>query len=467
MVEAPDGTLYTRYHLPFEMMFDGEVVPTQKAEWGEDVWLRLHSKLKSRYQNDTVPVHSSSLPRGGELYRSPLGPNDDGVFRDLSAVEHNLSGLHLDHLPLSLMAHPVYKLNWMWFSGIHLSKEDGLIANFNTRLINCYAGYVSIIEQSSGAGLEFVNCLIPARFRLIASSFSNLVLEKCTLEGFEIRDSTLSTLIISSDIDLPDHCSLYHSTVKEKADLRGSGAALVGAFDSVKMPGRLLIDNETDGRPADEVFRRDVIEVALGKIRDIRKSSYMHRSPAELRQLKSQFFRHIEGGALFLKTKMREEGFEELAHRYYRYELWARTYNPSTDMGTRWLLTIYRWCSQYGYNVTRPLLWILALSFYLSFFYLFSFTITQGWTLPRVGIDFSAFSYFSDAWSFSLNRIAPVIPWGAGIPVSPGTFEYTIKAAGGLTGLVVHFIGITQTIVSTCLFFLTGLAARRRFRMSD
>lgn len=463
---APDGRQYTRFHYPFWTRVNGELVATDKQRWSVDVWADMYRALDAVLNYRPVALdHDRISELTGEKPPKIIinGIRTDNVW----PVFLNLSGVNLGEL-----GSQVATTNNIKFDSLYIDKLA--IQGFQKTVLEdivfdaCLFGSGGSFQNGSlQASLRFKSCLFTGPVQLKNCEFGRVILDDVWCTFLEMTDCKVGQIQFKATFAQPESCRFHHSNISGDADFRASGLAFLGAFDGLKIDGQLRFDHEQDGTPADTVFRTKILTPILCRTAMLGPQSSASELKVVMRVERSRQLRHLESGARTLKTAMSEDKNEEMAHRFYRYELWARNYNPSTERGTRWLLTLYRVTSKYGHDITLPLLWICGVAAVAGIFYMFAYTLSQGWVIDLRHPSLAAWTFSGDAWSFSIGRIAPIIPWIAGIQIPKDSFEYAVKTSGGFGGLLVHFAAILQTGVSTALFFLAGLAARRRFKMSD
>jgi len=464
LVTADDGRQYTRFHYPFYTFVDGDLVATDKGRWKLDLWAQLDKVLLEvlKYRALSLTYEQIDELRGFQRNRAFFpGRTTD----ELTPVFLNLSGINLLEMTSTIATTNNIQL-------AHLYIDKVCVRSFQKPVLedvvfqDCLFGSgLTFQDGSMIAGLQLKSCCVAGPITLKNAELGKIYIEDVWCKYLEMIDSRPASIKVNAVIAQPDACRFHHSNVSGDVDFRGSGLTFLGAFDGLKIAGQLRFDHEQDGTPADTVFRRKILAPILSRTDRSVFRNDPHHPLSNWYTERSRQLRHLESGARVLKTTMTEEKNEEMAHRFYRYELWARNYNPGTERGTRWLLTLYRATSRYGHDVTLPLLWIFGIAMVTGFFYMFAYTAASGWTFASPSL--AAWQYAGDAWSFSIGRIAPIIPWAAGIQVPKDTFEYGLKMSDGWIGFAIHFIAILQTSISTALFFLAGLAARRRFKMAD
>ncbi|EGF93189.1 hypothetical protein ABI_16290 [Asticcacaulis biprosthecium C19] len=453
LIYAPDGRLFTPLHLPVYWLADKEKdvwITTRKYFWRESDWQKFEQKAYSNF----------NFVSGEEKIKVLKGPMEFTGYFPLEGVSVRDYFLYLlAGLEKVTACHFVDEFSINNFSNIEISNciFDKDIKSFSQHERAGESKYVKIERSYISGGVS-----------ISGGCYSDLKITSCNVKHIAICGASVKKARIRCTIREPRHCDFSDTeflvSQGDRIDFRGSGLGFVGAFYTSKIDGGLEIDHSIDNISIDRYYGKFVIDGILSATRGVWRNWPPLSLDGKKRLERSQMLRRLEGGALLLKNEMMARKDEESAHLFYRFELWARAYNPSTDIGTRLVLKIYRWVSRYGNDILRPILWSFLLSFVCSLFYLFIFTISIGW---EFAFSFRCFNYFPDAFSFSVGRLAPVLPWDIKGAEIPGSLDYSLRTSHGWVGAISRFVATFQTFVTAVLVFLSALAAKRRFKMSD
>lgn len=463
LITAPNGKKYTAFHLPFIVHDGKQFVETEKVRWGEAEWSDVESRLESVSGRFVATIDHSQ-----NKYTSIVGVFDGSKKGHPTKIEYSVS---LDGMSLRRAAKFVDQrgqtnlnsfINFCYFSEAYVSEYGSLISRINKCLFAR-----GLILLSNDSEFKIRNSVVNQS--IVCNHFNKIdkfEIIDCVVGRIELNNCTIESLRIKAKIINAYECEFY-DTLLIGADFTGSGWAIMAGFDRTEFKKDLKLDTAIVGFHADTYFKDFILNPILRKypltpfyekwrITPMTQHAAINAREAALHRL--------EGAVINLKKHYKELWLEELSNRFYRFELRARENSPSAK--GRLLSKCYRWLSDYGYDLWRPLMWIGILCCSLSLAY---YALYLSGTGRSVSFRFGAAldPKFWDAISFSWGRIAPIIPWDIKDQAMSKDALPAVMHGGNLIGLTAHIVAITQTFLSTGLIFLFGLAARRRFRIAD
>jgi uncharacterized protein YjbI with pentapeptide repeats len=216
------------------------------------------------------------------------------------------------------------------------------------------------------------------------------------------------------------------------AEFSGASLLSVAAFNGAMIGGEIRFGS----------VRRDDLTLALAS-----KGQQGSRSDALLHQL--------EGGFRFLKRSAENNRDKLAEQKFYKGELTCRRLQRATPRAERVFSLLYGLVSDYGLSMGRPLLTLALLWLVFSVFFAVDGLIVQ----PRQGMP--------HLWGAALEMSArlvfqPFSIWGN--EFRDVFKEIICKKQPWL--LFVSLVGTLESVVSTALLFLTGLALKRRFQIN-
>ncbi|MEL8054808.1 MAG: pentapeptide repeat-containing protein [Pseudomonadota bacterium] len=190
---------------------------------------------------------------------------------------------------------------------------------------------------------------------------------------------------------------------------------------------------------------------------------------------RSRYFERVEEGFRTLKHAMEDRRNRGQEARFFQLELRARRERRDEKFVPKWeriFSDVYKWTSNFGTSVGRPLLCLLLLTVIgFPFLYLL---MGAGFTHWPTAAE------FGDAMGYSFARIMPFGPWEDPKPCSmtgrmlaeivqpdcpPVQGLADLHYRGG-TPFWLRFWGSVQSFSALVLVFLSGLAIRRRFQIN-
>jgi uncharacterized protein YjbI with pentapeptide repeats len=222
---------------------------------------------------------------------------------------------------------------------------------------------------------------------------------------------------------------------------RGAELTAFSAFDGANFKGPLQIDTATEAVSSKHL---------ASEMRDARHS-----------EQPSERLRKLERGCRTLKQAMAAQSDKSREQMFYRFELMARHAQSSTPRFDMLVSSAYGFFSDYGTSILRPLLWI---AYFILVFALMYWDI--GWWIAAQNATIG--SGVIDAFAMSGARVfAPLSLWTeAGMAGNDLGRELLFAGHNRGVALVVHFLGVVQSLISIILIFLSGLALRRRFQIN-
>lgn len=421
LIELPNGKSYTPAHLPFYTIVEEEghlkAIPTEKHTWDENRWAELEFRLRS-------------LPG----YYSRPGADDHIIKHQMTAK--------IDGCCLRTM--PPKHYNEILDAFIEQSFEVAGRILFR----RCFFGSTINVNEKKFDSLIFDRCEIQDIF-VLNSKISTLSFANCNVGKILVKYCSIEDfMLIRSNVNNIRESTLFGSEFKKSLDMEGTHHKCIVLLNGIILEGRLFL-YISDFTISD--FEKQVVKPILVK------------SGGNLEDVWYQLAA-LEDGSRVAKNYMKSVNDEESANIFHVFELWARTENPYTSWSTVWALHLYRLFSCYGTDITRPLLWLFGLPFAIALIYMLLYTAHMGWTLKP---SLAAYQYYFEALAYAYSRITPFVPWDAGEAAKVSGLHYTLKTGFSPMTALAQIIALLQTLGSGVLLFLSALAARRRFKMSD
>ncbi len=196
----------------------------------------------------------------------------------------------------------------------------------------------------------------------------------------------------------------------------------------------------------------------------------------------------LAGGCRVLKKYFESQGDRERSQRFFRLELEARMKSDEVGRLERLIFWAYRWSSDYGASIGRPLArlacsvpcfailyWIIAAAC-LSPISTQTKPIGEPYPIQTISevSDRLFKGHFSQidakpmlgALSFSAHRAFPFGAWDVKAEEKDNNMRKLLLGDGeGVAHFTVRVLATIQSIFSIAMIFLSGLAIRRRFKM--
>jgi hypothetical protein len=193
---------------------------------------------------------------------------------------------------------------------------------------------------------------------------------------------------------------------------------------------------------------------------------------------KDRYFADLEDAFRTLKRVMEDNRNRPEEGRFFKLELQARRRRrlPAVPWWERAMSDLYRWSSDYGMSVVRPVVGLGGTFIVFAFFYTVLAIPPGRWP---TGTEIAG------ATSFSLGRVLPIGPWAdepeacsvAGrlldvaptpdnLKTNPDCRSDLKNQYGPFTALGVRLLASLQSFIALVLIFLAALASRRRFQIN-
>ena len=249
------------------------------------------------------------------------------------------------------------------------------------------------------------------------------------------------------------------------ADFGGAGAHFIAAFDEAILDRKLLLDEPGEGA-SDRAFRDAVFQGIAGSNAMVSRSGGAGVSPQE------RLLKELEGGCRTVKVSMGRERDEVMEQRYYRYQLIARRRQAGTPIAEKFYSWLYAVFSDYGMGLWQPFATLLVLTLSFGGVYWVWGELLQPGAKPAL---FTSGALDQDVWHALLlsanNVFRPFGVWSSEFQDSMGSdwirnflVAFNAERAGGQI-LAIRLVATLQSILAVILFFLFGLAVRRRFQI--
>lgn len=264
----------------------------------------------------------------------------------------------------------------------------------------------------------------------------------------------------------------------------GTAARVVAAFDEAIFERKLLLEDPTEARAnrdfSNHVLRRLqssatlIAQLALDPARDGGGADLGSRETVR-RDAYERLLRELEGGCRAVKVAMGRERDEQMEQRYYRFQLIARRKQRGTPLAEKLYSSLYAGFSDYGMGLWQPFVTLLFMVLGFGALYWGWGELLQGGEASAAcfGIQCHVDPDFWDAMMFSANNVfRPFGVWGSTfeggddgrwIPGFLNAFRDT--GEGHWMRLLIRLVASLQSLLSVILFFLFGLAVRRRFQI--
>jgi hypothetical protein len=237
----------------------------------------------------------------------------------------------------------------------------------------------------------------------------------------------------------------------------GSGISLVPLYGQLTSPVELSLDDTVKSGRFDAQFSLLISGI---------NSAIDTTSPLRTHLFQTHLAR-VEAGFSKLRALYAELGSEYLAQRMHHYELRCREYNNRYSIVERKISLIYRISSGYGNSLGRPIIFFFSVWLLSSIFYSSAYNLSHGSKIFPPKAELAWPGNVFNGMSYSLGRMAPFIPWDTKIEYPDGSLEKWARIRDGRLGFLIHLSSLAQTTLSALALFFLGLAAKRRFKVSD
>ncbi len=163
-----------------------------------------------------------------------------------------------------------------------------------------------------------------------------------------------------------------------------------------------------------------------------------------------------------LKYACEKDGAILHAYDFYRLELETRRKMPNISVYEKAALFLYKHLSDFGLSIVKPLLYILVVAVFFAmvlFYFLAVLRSCEGEYLNCMTWGGLNSEMLLQSFSFSLSNMFPTGGFRA-------LREYFLKGDAHGFQLLFALFSAIQILISLLLFFLSGLAIRRRFQIS-
>lgn len=284
----------------------------------------------------------------------------------------------------------------------------------------------------------------------------------------DFRHTTFMRPALFVGAKVPAQAALFSAAFRgarfaDVADFTGAGTHFIAAFDAVMIERKLLLDT-----PGESAAEWEFVRMILpGLVGSYEKSSRQGRGAYE------QLLKELEGGCRAIKVAMGRDRDEAMEQRYYRFQLIARRKQKGTPVAEKLYSWLYATFSDYGMGLWQPFATLLALTLGFGALYWGWGEGLRGWPhgfspIPNGAIDQEAW----DALLLSANNVfRPFGVWSSEFHTSFGAgwvkdFLSAFDAPNeGGQRLAIRLTATLQSILAVVLFFLFGLAVRRRFQI--
>ena len=472
LVTSPvSGKSFTRFHLPFKWE-DG--TPTKKTRWTEEDHQALADALEHRLENhrgedDPAPFY------GMVLKRVPNMPMVDEDSPNAASVDFTHAWLQPGtKWQLQVFADTLF--DQAQFSGDALFEHSrfGGDARFWRAQFSGNARFEGT-QFSGNAGFDGAQFSSIAWFGVAQFSgyagfegaqfsgdawFERTIFSWEALKGHKVlfRDAVAKAgFRFTPDTFPPDPrlvSAAFHGMVFEEIAYFGGAFRQFAAFEGADPRKDIRFESPSP------VGRDDVLNDLLQATKD---------DPQDQDRLLTELI----GGAQILQIVSDRYRRREDEQWFHRMELLAKEGLSTTGWFERFLTKAYRWTSDFGGSVGRPIISIfVSLLLFASLFWawhaparLECLPVTQG----LCSYEGHGGAVTSSITFSARNVFRPFHVWS--VPPGRGTaFEDDLLYGGnddsGLGGLLVRLVSTLQSFFSIVMLFLTALAARRRFQLS-
>jgi len=464
---------YTEFHLPFYWP-DGS--PTVKLSWPDEKHLELRRQLEHIWRSSNGEVRFD----GVVLKKVPMPP--DTASRQ-STVYFNHAWLQPGNDWMDQAFGPAYFLYSLLYGPTTLTGTTfkGPVGfNGATTLKHLYFDRTRFYSDAFFHSTKFGGAVLFTQTEFFADcNFHHASFYKSTYfnqsiftgsyeEGQQLRFTTVEFYgdLVFEPSTLPSDLrftsgAFAGARISRLVYVRAVTFRSFAAFDGVEMVRGIKLNEDAlmNNGVLNEVIRNTA---TLPTYTESNKTS---DPDAWLRQL--------AGGARALQNSMAKQRHNDAEQWFHKMELLAKERLSTTGWFERFLTKAYRWTSDFGGSVGRPIISIfVSLFLFASLFWawhaparLECLPVTQG----HCSFEGHGGAVTSSITFSARNVFRPFHVWS--VPPGRGTaFEDDLLYGGnddsGPGGLLVRLVSTLQSFFSIVMLFLTALAARRRFQLS-
>ncbi|GER08351.1 hypothetical protein GCM10007972_24880 [Iodidimonas muriae] len=271
---------------------------------------------------------------------------------------------------------------------------------------------------------------------------------KTTFEGAEFKGAAFFKNCTFPESPT-DNLNIFRATrFRELASFRDVEISSFAAFNEARFSKSLILHDPGEKRAAE--LWKNALNAAKAEVKGEDKA-------------REAYFGALQGGCRVLKQEMEKIADQSREHRYFRYELIARRHRTGISWAEKVASQIYGALSDYGHSIGRPLLWLGGL-FLLMILGVFLIAPIEAETL---GFNLTASPHPVLADSFALswqNIFKPGAVWDARFPDTVPALAAAFHGPG--LPLWLKSFSTLQSALSLLLIFLSGVAIRRKFRIS-
>ena len=276
--------------------------------------------------------------------------------------------------------------------------------------------------------------------------------------------------------------AFFASKASGLISFEGGSMPPLSAFDGLHLEsGASLVLDDLGYKKMTEAFSTELAEIGT-------KSTKESSGNDTLGRPESVFYSSLASGCRFLKKYFDSIGDKDLFQRFASFELEARMKSDEVDRLERLIFWAYRWSSDYGASIGRPLarlacsvLWFAILYWIIAAACLNPISsqtkpIGEPYPIQTISEVSDRFfkGHFSEidkrpmfgALSLSAHRAFPFGAWDVKAEDKDNNMRKLLLGDGeGGTNFTVRVLATVQSIFSLAMIFLSGLAIRRRFKM--
>lgn len=435
LIEVEGQTTYHIVHLPL-VYPDG--TPTRKTTHRAEVQTQLNSIITDRLMTaESVSTNTDDIIAKSALLQG-------AIFHDL-----NLRSQYFKN-PINAAFKQCIFTGQTWFSNaVFIDEANFFLAsfigetNFYQAIINGHADFneTNFVEDVYFGGARFNNeahfnvanftgeaNFIQTTFMYYAD-FDETSFGKTLEIHWAKFESFASFRYIKWPAPINWRKAFDRTRFYELVDFTGSDFKAFSAFDGIILDKGVRFDRPKSEQAADKQFE---FELATAK------------SDGET----IEPLQELEAGCRILKQEMAKQSDKNREQLLYKYELRSRAAQLNWRNPELWASKLYKWSSDYGMSIVRPLGFLLLLTGVFALLYYMLGGHFTG--------DITTFNLcepnFVEAMTFSWNRTFAFAAIGK--MVQPE----------GQFGL--QFLATIQSALSLVLLFLFALAVRRRFQIS-
>lgn len=444
LIEWEDGKRYTIFHLP--PFFQSTPPGPHFSKYGMD-----DHELMARLDAFRAMWEGGIERAGGELLRRSILANGRNPDQGHWMISFGLDGTSF---PIHTGVNPPYgkfccyyrKLN----HGLSYHLQDGLVLH--------------PIHLENQGGIQLKNTTVlheialksdPARFIESALAVDGGFVDYITLKDIKMGKSRMSNRFGRNFL-----CQIDNA-VFESIDARGTGLEAIYFLEGVSKNGDALFDANISSGSFNIEFH-----AAISKIKQhFRYKNIKYRLIDPHKNARNECFRRLEHALAHLKRRAQDRDHDYDALKIHNYEIWCREKNSSYSFSERFVSSIYRYVSMYGTSIGMPLIWSALMMCAFAIPYAAIFSSAKYGFEPKFSLEFM--QYFVEGLNYSAAKQAGFIPWANPTGDKISDIEVTLRELGDLRGFAARMLAFSQTALSAVLLFLTGLACKRKFKVSD